>query len=67
MLALKFIEVEIMQQLLGMKPIILLDDVFSELDATRQDHLVQNFKDYQIVITSATGSHSIEQSYTHQL
>lgn len=67
MLALKFIEVEIMQRLLGMKPIILLDDVFSELDATRQDHLVQNFKDYQIVITSATGSHSIEQSYTHQL
>lgn len=67
LLALKFIEVEIMQRLLTMKPIILLDDVFSELDATRQDHLVRNFKDYQIVITSATGSHSIEQSYTHQL
>jgi DNA replication and repair protein RecF len=67
MLALKFIEVEIMQQLLDMKPIILLDDVFSELDATRQDHLVQNFKDYQIVITSATGSHSIKQKFVHQL
>lgn len=67
LLALKFIEVEIMQSLLDLKPIILLDDVFSELDATRQAHLVQNFKDYQVVITSASGSHSINKRYIRQL
>lgn len=67
LLALKFIEVEIMQTLLDLKPIILLDDVFSELDATRQAHLVQNFKDYQVVITSASGSHSIDKRYIRQL
>ena len=67
LLALKFIEVEIMQDLLGQQPIILLDDVFSELDATRQDHLVQNFKNYQVVITSASGGHSIADQYVRQL
>jgi DNA replication and repair protein RecF len=67
LLALKFIEVAIMQSTLGQKPIILLDDVFSELDATRQKHLVNNFKDYQVVITSASGSHSIAKQHTHQL
>lgn len=67
LLALKFIEVEIMQSLLNLRPIILLDDVFSELDATRQAHLVQNFKDYQVVITSASGSHSIDDRYIRQL
>lgn len=67
LLALKFIEVEIMQNLLAQQPIILLDDVFSELDSTRQDHLVQNFKDYQVVITSASGGHSIASQYVRQL
>lgn len=67
LLALKFIEVEIMKKLLDQQPVILLDDVFSELDATRQDHLVKNFKDYQVVITSASGSHSIDQKYVQKL
>lgn len=67
LLALKFIEVEIMKNLLAQQPIILLDDVFSELDATRQDHLVQNFKDYQVVITSASGGHSIADQHVRQL
>jgi DNA replication and repair protein RecF len=56
MLALKFIEVDILQTLLATKPIILLDDVFSELDASRQKHLVANFKDHQVIITSATSN-----------
>jgi len=54
MLALKFIEVDILERVLSTKPIILLDDVFSELDASRQEHLVHNFKDNQVIITSAT-------------
>ena len=38
--------------ILNQKPIILLDDVFSELDETRRKFLVKNFKDNQIIITS---------------
>lgn len=51
-LALKFIEVHLTENALGRRPIILLDDVFSELDATRQKNLVTEFTDHQIVITS---------------
>lgn len=51
-LALKFIEAEMVTNILNQKPIILLDDVFSELDETRRKFLVKNFKDHQIIITS---------------
>lgn len=49
-LALKFLEVEIIEQITDIKPIILLDDVFSELDDSRQKRLftLQN----QVIITS---------------
>lgn len=51
-LALKFIEAELIYQKLAKKPIILLDDVFSELDESRRKCLVKNFKDNQVIITS---------------
>ena len=51
-LALKFIEANLIKETLGKNPIILLDDVFSELDATRRRCLVENFKDHQVIITS---------------
>ena len=51
-LALKFIEARILEQEIGKKPVVLLDDIFSELDETRQKHLINNFKDYQMIITS---------------
>lgn len=53
-LALKFLEVEIIEKLTGKTPVILLDDVFSELDATRQKLLTSQLKGHQIIITSAT-------------
>jgi DNA replication and repair protein RecF len=53
-LALKFLEVDIIEQLTGKTPIVLLDDVFSELDATRQKLLTSQLKGHQIIITSAT-------------
>ncbi len=53
-LALKFLEVAIIEQLTGKEPIILLDDVFSELDANRQKLLTSQLKGHQIIITSAT-------------
>lgn len=51
-LALKFIEAEMMEELLGKKPLVLLDDVFSELDAVRQENLVRNFAGHQVITTS---------------
>ena len=51
-LALKFIEVRITEEFLDIKPLILLDDVFSELDEARQKNLVTEFTDHQIIITS---------------
>lgn len=52
MLALKFIEAELITEWTGRRPVVLLDDVFSELDETRQKCLVKNFKDNQVIITS---------------
>ena len=53
-LALKFIEAQILEQEVGKKPVVLLDDIFSELDEVRQKHLIDNFKDYQMIITSTS-------------
>lgn len=51
-LALKFIEADLIAEILGKKPVILLDDVFSELDQTRQKCLIKNFQNNQVIITS---------------
>lgn len=51
-LALKFIEANLIEKELNQKPLILLDDVFSELDDTRRECLVNNFKNHQVIITS---------------
>ncbi|MBR5621462.1 DNA replication and repair protein RecF [Candidatus Saccharibacteria bacterium] len=54
-LALKFIEADLIYEILGKKPIVLLDDVFSELDKTRQKSLIENFKNHQVILTSVEG------------
>ena len=51
-LAMKFIEAEYIEQQSGMPPIILLDDVFGELDEQRQHALLAEFKTNQVVMTS---------------
>lgn len=51
-LALKFIEADLTYTKLGQKPLILLDDVFSELDDARRRCLIKNFKNHQVIITS---------------
>ena len=51
-LALKFIETQLVEKHLNQSPIILLDDIFSELDEPRQRHLTNNFQSHQIIITS---------------
>jgi len=54
-LALKFIETKIIEEIVEKKPIIILDDVYSELDDTRQRNLITS--DNQYIITS---THPIE-------
>lgn len=50
-LSLKLAEIEIVENTVGEKPILLLDDVLSELDRNRQNYLLENIKGIQTIIT----------------
>ena len=60
--AMKFIEADMILKTIGKAPVVLLDDVFSELDETRQKALVYNFKKNQVIITSVNAVEDIETS-----
>ncbi len=50
-LALKLAEIEIIKNMVDVSPILLLDDVLSELDENRQIFLIDQLKDIQTIIT----------------
>ena len=50
-LSLKLSEIEIVKQRTGEKPILLLDDVLSELDRNRQNYLLDSIEEIQTMIT----------------
>ena len=50
-LALKLAEAQALSQLTGETPIVLLDDVMSELDQSRQDYLLNHLHGRQVFIT----------------
>ena len=50
-LSLKLSEIELVKQIINDKPILLLDDVLSELDKDRQNYLLDSIKDIQTLIT----------------
>lgn len=50
-LALKFAEAEIIKNIKGENPVILLDDVMSELDLTRQNYILNKIENTQVFIT----------------
>lgn len=50
-LSLKLAEIELVKRLIKDNPILLLDDVMSELDAKRRDALLDSIKDIQTIIT----------------
>lgn len=50
-LSLKLAEIELIRQSIGENPILLLDDVLSELDRNRQNHLLDSIQDIQTIIT----------------
>ena len=51
MLALKLGEAAVLGEAIGEPPVILLDDVLSELDAARQDYLLNRMAGRQVFIT----------------
>lgn len=52
-IALKFAEIPIFEEKTGTKPVILLDDIFSELDKKKKNRLMKYINDdYQVIITS---------------
>ncbi|MNQ65656.1 DNA replication and repair protein RecF [compost metagenome] len=53
-LALKFLEVDIIEKITGIKPIVLLDDVFSELDQQRQRALMTSVDGSQLIIATVS-------------
>jgi len=51
-LSLKIAELKIFERVIGEKPVLLLDDVLSELDARRQAKLLDLIKEWQSIITT---------------
>ncbi len=54
LLAMKIIETKLIKQARDIAPILLLDDVFSELDEERQGKLIEFLYDNQVIITTTT-------------
>ena len=50
-LSLKLSEIKLVEKLTGNTPILLLDDVLSELDSNRQNFLLNSIKDIQTIVT----------------
>lgn len=63
-LALKLLELEFAEQATGAKPLLLLDDVFSELDATRRKALTDHIRPYQTLITT-TDADAAKSHFNH--
>ena len=50
-LSLKLSEIKLVENITGQKPILLLDDVLSELDSNRQNYLLNSIGDIQTIVT----------------
>ena len=50
-LSLKLSEIELVKHSIGDTPVLLLDDVLSELDSNRQNYLLNSIHDIQTIIT----------------
>jgi len=61
-LALKLSEIDLVKNKIGDTPVLLLDDVLSELDSSRQEFLLDNIRDIQTFIT-CTGIDDLTRSH----
>ena len=50
-LSLKLAEIELVKEVTNDTPVLLLDDVLSELDKNRQNYLLDNIHDIQTIVT----------------
>jgi DNA replication and repair protein RecF len=71
-LSTKLAELAFMQQKTGEQPILLLDDVFSELDITRREYLLEQVVQYEQVMLTATDLSAfpasiLEQAHTYHV
>ncbi len=64
MLAYKLLEVQLQQETTDTAPVILLDDVFSELDRDREQQLMQALAGYQTIITATDLRDSLQKDLT---
>ncbi len=64
-LSTKLAEIDLIEQETTQKPILLLDDVLSELDKNRQNFLMENIGQLQTVLT-CTGIEDVIKSYVKQ-
>lgn len=62
-LAIKVGELSLFAQELGELPVLVLDDVFSELDSVRQRKLYEAIKDYQVIMTGTTFKFKPQEGY----
>ena len=62
-LALKIAELKVFENELGEKPVLVLDDVFSELDSTRQKKLYEHFADTQVLMTGTLFKFKPDEDY----
>ncbi|MCL1808649.1 MAG: DNA replication/repair protein RecF [Clostridiales bacterium] len=58
-LSLKLAEINIIKEETGESPVLLLDDVLSELDGERQNFLIKSLKNVQIFLTAAEISNRV--------
>ena len=65
LLALKIFELGILEKTRGQKPLLLLDDVFSELDGKRRHALTDYLQNYQTFITT-TDADIVGKSFTQK-
>ena len=60
-LSLKLAELEIITQEIGERPVLLLDDVMSELDAERRRCLLSSIEEAQVFVTCTEASHVVSE------
>lgn len=63
-LSLKLAEIELVRQLTGDEPVLLLDDVLSELDRNRQNYLLDSIYDIQTIVTCTGLEEFIDKNMT---
>lgn len=65
-LSLKLAEIELINENIGEYPILLLDDVLSELDQIRQTHLIKTIEKKVQTIITTTSINSIDKNTLHE-